>query len=546
MVHVDHGVARYLGLGRPKGGSLNRDFMMLEFSGGDRLFVPVDRLDLVQKYSGVAGKAPRVDRLGGPGWERVKKRVRKSVESMARELLELYAKRGAARGHAFGPDTPWQQELESSFAFELTPDQHRAIGEIKHDMESDRPADRLLVGDVGFGKTELAVRAAFKAVMDGRQVAILTPTTVLAFQHFETFRSRFASFPVRVEMVSRFRTAAEIKKVLEDLRLGAVDVLIGTHRLLSKDVEFKSLGLLVVDEEQRFGVRHKEKLKKMSVGVDVLSMTATPIPRTLQMSLAGVRDLSVIETPPPGRTAIQTYIIPFRKQVIAQAIRQEIRRDGQVFFVHNRIETLPALIRGIRELVPEARTAMGHGKMNERELEDVMLKFIAGEIDVFCTTTIIENGIDIPRANTIVVNRADRFGMAQLYQLRGRVGRSHLPAYAYFVVPSRQHLGGEARKRLRALQEFSDLGAGFRLAAADLEIRGAGELLGSRQHGHIAALGFDMYCQMLERAVQEMRGEAPVERKPANLHLGVDIKITGKFLPDAADRLVASPIERKA
>ncbi len=538
IVHVDHGVAKYLGLGRPKGGSLNRDFMVLEFAGGDRLFVPVDRLDLVQKYSGVAGQAPKTDRLGGPGWERVKKRVRKSVESMARELLELYAKRGAARGHAFGPDTPWQQELEASFPFDLTPDQQRSLADIKRDMESDRPADRLLVGDVGFGKTEVAVRAAFKAVMDGRQVAVLTPTTVLAYQHYETFRSRFASFPVRVEMVSRFRTPAEVRKTLAELKVGAVDVLIGTHRLLSKDVEFKKLGLLVVDEEQRFGVAHKEKLKRLSVGVDVLSMTATPIPRTLQMSLAGVRDLSIIETPPPGRTAIQTYIIPFRKQVLAQAIRQELRRGGQVFFVHNKIETLPSLIRGINELVPEARTAMGHGQMGERQLEEVMLRFVAGEIDVFCTTTIIENGIDIPKANTMIINRADRFGLAQLYQLRGRVGRSHQHAYAYFVIPGRQHLNDEARRRLRALQEFSELGAGFRLAAADLEIRGAGELLGSRQHGHIAALGFDMYCRMLERAVQEMRGEPVVERRPANLHLGVDIKITGKFLPDEADRLV--------
>jgi transcription-repair coupling factor (superfamily II helicase) len=538
VVHVDHGVAKYIGLGRPKGGSLNRDFMMLEFSRGDRLFVPADRLDLVQKYSGVAGQGPKTDRLGGPSWERVKKKVRKSVESMARELLELYAKRGATRGHIFGQDTPWQQELEAGFPFEMTLDQQRAIEDIKGDMQSDRAADRLLVGDVGFGKTEVAVRAAFKAVMEGRQVAVLAPTTVLAVQHFETFKSRYASFPVRVEMVSRFRSAGEIKQALADLKIGAVDVLIGTHRLLSKDVEFKQLGLLVVDEEQRFGVRHKERLKQMSTGIDVLSMTATPIPRTLQMSLAGVRDLSVIETPPPGRTAIQTYIIPFRKQVLAQAIRQEIRRGGQVYFVHNKIETLPALIRGINEMVPEARVAMGHGQMGEHKLEKVMLDFIHGDIDVFCTTTIIENGLDIPRANTIIVNRADRFGLAQLYQLRGRVGRSHQHAYAYFVVPSRQHLRSEARQRLKALQEFSDLGAGFRLAAADLEIRGAGELLGSRQHGHIASLGFDMYCQMLERAVQEMRGDAPPERKPVSLHLGIDIKITGKFLPDPADRLV--------
>ena len=506
VVHVDHGIARYAGLGRPKGGSLNRDFMVLEFSHGDRLFVPVDRLDLVQKYSGVAGKKPALDRLGGPGWERVKAKAKKAVESMAKELLELYARRKAIKGYRFPDDTPWQKELEAAFPCEETPDQRHAIEEVKKDMESDRPMDRLLVGDVGFGKTEVAVRAAFKAVMDGKQVAMLAPTTVLAFQHFETFCQRYAPFPVRVEMVSRFRTAAEVRKTLDRLESGAVDVLIGTHRLLSKDVRFQDLGLLVVDEEQRFGVTHKERLKKISIGVDVLSMTATPIPRTLQMSLAGVRDLSVIETPPPGRMAIQTRIIPFRKNVLAQAIRQEIRRDGQVFVVHNRIETLPALARAVQEMVPEARVVMAHGQMREHELEKVMLQFVNHEADVLVTTTIIENGLDIPRANTIIVNRADRFGLAQLYQLRGRVGRSDQHAYAYFVVPGRQSLTEIARKRLQALQEFSDLGAGFRLAAADLEIRGAGELLGAKQHGHIAALGFDLYCQMLERAVRSWKG----------------------------------------
>jgi transcription-repair coupling factor (superfamily II helicase) len=538
VVHVDHGVARYTGLGRPKGGSLNRDFMVLEFSGGDRLFVPVDRLDLVQKYSGVAGKEPALDRLGGPGWERVKSRVRRSVESMAKELLELYARRGAAVGHAFTADTHWQRDLESAFPFELTPDQQSAVDDVKRDMESTRVMDRLLVGDVGYGKTEVAVRAAFKAVMDGKQVALLAPTTVLAVQHFETFRQRYAPFPVRIEMVSRFRTAGQVRKVLQDLELGAVDVLIGTHRMLSRDVTFKELGLLVVDEEQRFGVRHKERLKRLAIGVDVLSMTATPIPRTLQMSLAGVRDLSIIETPPPGRMAIQTYVIPFRMNVLAQALRQELRRGGQVFVVHNRIETLPALTRAIGEMVPEARIVTAHGKLPERKLEELMLKFTHHEADILVTTTIIENGLDIPRANTIIVNRADRFGLAQLYQLRGRVGRSHEHAYAYLLVPSRHSLSTEARQRLRAVQEFSELGAGFRLAAADLEIRGAGELLGARQHGHIAALGFDMYCQILERTVAEVRGEPVVERKPANLHLGVDIKIPEHYLPESADRLV--------
>jgi len=538
VVHIDHGVARFIGLGRPKGGSLNRDFMVLEFAGGDRLFVPADRLDLVQKYTGVAGKKASLDKLGGPGWERVKARVRKAIESMAKQLLELYARRKAASGHVFPPDTPWQKELEDAFPFELTPDQERALSEIKSDMESERAADRLLVGDVGFGKTEVAVRAAFKAVMDGFQVAVLAPTTVLALQHYETFRERFAPFPVKVEMVSRFRSAAEVRKILRDLELGAVDVIIGTHRLLSKDVQPKRLGLLVVDEEQRFGVAHKERLKSMSIGVDVLSMTATPIPRTLQMSLAGVRDLSVIETPPSGRMAIQTYVIPFRTNVLAQAVRQELRRGGQVFVVHNRIETLPALARLIREMAPQARVVTAHGKMNERRLESVMLQFVGREADVLLTTTIIENGLDIPNANTIIVNRADRFGLAQLYQLRGRVGRSHLHAYAYFVIPGRHNLSDEARKRLRALQEFSELGAGFRLAAADLEIRGAGELLGARQHGHIASMGFDLYCQMLERTVQELKGEPIIERKPVSLHLGVDIKIPESYLPDSSDRLV--------
>jgi transcription-repair coupling factor (superfamily II helicase) len=537
VVHVDHGVAVYTGLGRPKGGSLNRDFMVLEFAAGDKLFVPVDRLDLVQKYRGVAGRKAQLDKLGGVTWERIKKKVRKSVESMARQLLELYARRRSVRGHAFGADGEWQKELEDAFPFELTPDQQTALGEVKQDMESDRPMDRLLVGDVGFGKTEVAVRAAFKAVMDGRQVAVLAPTTVLAFQHFETFRNRYAPFPVKVEMVSRFRSPREIREILARVATGEVDVLIGTHRLLSRDVAFPKLGLLVVDEEQRFGVAHKERLKELSIGIDVMAMTATPIPRTLQMSLAGVRDLSIIQTPPPGRMAIQTYLVPFRKNVVAQALRQELRRDGQAFVVHNRVETLPALTRAIRELVPEARVVMAHGQMAERQLEDVMLRFVRQEADVLVTTTIIENGLDIPRTNTIIVNRADRFGLAQLYQLRGRVGRSAQHAYAFFLVPSRETLSDPARKRLRALQEFSDLGAGFRLAAADLEIRGAGEFLGTRQHGHIASLGFDLYCQMLERAVNEMQGGPVDEPAPPSLHLGVDIKVPDSYMLDAGDRL---------
>jgi transcription-repair coupling factor (superfamily II helicase) len=537
VVHVDHGVARYAGLGRPKGGSVNRDFMVLEFQGGDRLFVPTDRLDLVQKYSGVSGHQPRLDKLGGVGWEKVKSRVRKSVESMAKELLELYSRRRAATGHAFAADGPWQAELEAAFPFDLTGDQDRAVREVKEDLEQAKPMDRLLVGDVGFGKTEVAVRAAFKVVMDGKQVALLAPTTVLAAQHFETIKERFAPFPARLEMVSRFRTAEHTRSILRAMAAGEIDLVVGTHRLLSKDVVFKNLGLLVVDEEQRFGVAAKERLKQLSIGIDVLSMTATPIPRTLQMSLAGVRDLSIIETPPPGRSAIQTYLVPFRKNLVAQAIRQEMRRQGQVFFVHNRVETIPALVRALGELVPEARVVVAHGQMPERDLEKVMLRFTHDDADVLVTTTLIENGLDIPRANTIIVNRADRLGLAQLYQLRGRVGRSAQHAYAYFLIPGSQTLTETARRRLKALQEFSELGSGFRLAAADLEIRGAGEFLGSRQHGHIASLGFDLYCTMLEHAVADMKGEPIPERPPVSLHLAIDIKLPESYMPEVGDRL---------
>jgi transcription-repair coupling factor (superfamily II helicase) len=537
VVHVDHGVARYVGLGRPKGGSVNRDFMTLEFQGGDRLFVPTDRLDLVQKYSGVAGHEPRLDKLGGVSWDKVKSRVRKSVESMAKELLELYARRRAATGHAFAADAAWQAELEAAFPFELTEDQDRAVREVKSDLEQGKPMDRLLVGDVGFGKTEVAVRAAFKVVMDGKQVALLAPTTVLAAQHFETLRARFAPFPVKIEMISRFRSQDQTRAALEALAAGQLDLVVGTHRLLSKDVAFKDLGLLVVDEEQRFGVAAKERLKRLSIGIDVLSMTATPIPRTLQMSLAGVRDLSIIETPPPGRSAIQTYLVPFRKNVVAQAIRQELRRQGQVFFVHNRVETIPALVRALRDMVPEARVVVAHGQMHERDLERVMLRFTHDEADVLVTTTLIENGLDIPRANTIIVNRADRLGLAQLYQLRGRVGRSAQHAYAYFLIPGSQTLSETARRRLKALQDFTELGSGFRLAAADLEIRGAGEFLGSRQHGHIASLGFDLYCTMLEEAVSHLKGETVQERRAVSLQLAIDIKLPESYMPDVGDRL---------
>ncbi len=538
VVHLDHGVGRYAGIVRVGDEGAERDFMLLTYDGNDKLYVPIDRLDLVQRYSGVAGHKPRLDRLGGLGWERTKKKVRKAMEEMAKDLLELYAARAAARGHPFPPDTPWQREFEDAFPYQATPDQEKAVRDVGADMEREAPMDRLICGDVGFGKTEVAMRAAFKAVMDGKQVAVLCPTTVLAVQHLATFRERFSSWPVTIEMISRFRTPAEQKAIVKAVAQGKVDILIGTHRLLSKDVSFKRLGLLVVDEEQRFGVTHKEAIKAMKRDVDVLTLTATPIPRTLQMSLAGIRDMSVIETPPENRLAIQTAIVPFREGVIAAALRNEMNRGGQVYFVHNRVESIGSMANFLRRLVPEARIGIAHGQMGEKTLERTMLSFLQGEFEVLLATTIIENGLDIPRVNTIVVNRADRFGLAQLYQLRGRVGRSDRRAYAYLLVPARKVLTPIARRRLKALQEFTELGSGFRIAAMDLEIRGAGNLLGAEQSGHIAAIGFEMYCQLLERTVREMKGEpAPMEFK-TQINLGVDLRIPEDYIPDFSERLV--------
>src|SRR5579863_7933905 len=426
---------------------------------------------------------------------------------MAERLLKLYAERKSVEGHAFPADTPWQKEFEDAFEFQETVDQNRAIEDVKRDLEGSQPMDRLLCGDVGYGKTEVAMRAAFKAIGDSKQVAVLAPTTVLAFQHYETFRRRFAAFPVRIDMLSRFRSAKEQKKTIEDLEAGKVDIVIGTHRLLSKDVKFHDLGLVVVDEEQRFGVAHKERLKEMRQNVDALALSATPIPRTLHMSLVGLRDMSVIETPPRDRLAIQTVVQPFGEDLVRRAIENEMAREGQVYFIHNRVESIYSLATLVSKLVPKARVVVGHGQMGEKELEAVMLKFIRDEADVLVATTIVENGLDIPRANTILINRADRLGLAELYQLRGRVGRSHQRAYAYLLVPPDTALSEIARKRLSAMKEFSELGAGFRIAALDLELRGAGNMLGRQQHGHIEAIGFDMYCQMLERAVSKLKGE---------------------------------------
>ena len=537
VVHQDHGIGRFQGLETLEIGGARREFMVLSYQGGDKLKVPVETFDRVQKYASAEGARPVIDRLGSGNWDKVKRRVKKAMRDMAAELLKLYAQRKARPGHAFTGFSPWQREFEESFEYEETPDQAAAIAEVMADMSADTPMDRLVCGDVGYGKTEVAMRAAMRAVLDGKQVAVLAPTTILAFQHWKTFRRRFAPFPVRVEMVSRFRAAGEIKKVLADTAAGTVDILIGTHRLLSKDVVFRDLGLLVIDEEQRFGVAAKERLKQLRTSVDCLTLSATPIPRTLQMGLAGIRDMSVIETPPKDRLAIQTSIVKFSKETIAAAIRQELARDGQVYVVHNRVESIDSLAALVQRLVPEARVVVAHGQMPEGQLERAMLAFVEGRADVLVATTIIENGLDIPRVNTLVVNRADRYGLAQLYQLRGRVGRSDRRAYAYLLVPPETPLSEIARKRLAAIQEFSDLGAGFRIAALDLELRGAGNLLGGEQSGHLEAVGLDLYVKLLEQTILELKGEAPREAPRAVLNLKVDLRIPEEYVPEVHQRM---------
>jgi transcription-repair coupling factor (superfamily II helicase) len=537
VVHEEHGVARFEGLETLAVAGQSREFMVLSYQGGDKLKVPIDAFDRVEKYRSGEGARPSLERLGSGSWVKVKRRVKKAMRDMAAELLRLYAERKARPGHAFAAESPWQREFEEAFEYEETPDQAQAIADVARDMASDSPMDRLVCGDVGYGKTEVAMRASMRAALDGKQVAVLAPTTVLAFQHAKTFRKRFAPFPVKVELVSRMRTAREIRGVLEALKDGRIDILIGTHRLLSKDVVFKDLGLLVVDEEQRFGVAAKEKLKKLRAGVDCLTLSATPIPRTLQMGLAGIRDMSVIETPPKDRLAIQTSIVKFSTDVIAAALRQELQRDGQVYLVHNRVESIYSLAALVTKLVPEARVVVGHGQMPEAQLEKTMLAFVEGRADVLVATTIIENGLDIPRANTLIVNRADRFGLAQLYQLRGRVGRSDRRAFAYLLVPPDTALSGLVKKRLAAIQEFSELGAGFRIAALDLELRGAGNLLGGEQSGHIEAVGLDLYVKLLEQTVLELKGEAPAQRPRASLNLQVDLRLPTDYVPETHQRL---------
>jgi transcription-repair coupling factor (superfamily II helicase) len=537
VVHVEHGIGQYQGLKEINQGDGNAEFMLLEYAEGARLYVPLTRLDLIQKYRSSEGARPALNHLGTAAWTKTKARVRKAMKDMSEELVKLYAERKTAEGHAFPAENEWMGEFEDAFEYTETGDQDLAIADVKRDMESPHPMDRLLCGDVGYGKTEVAMRAAFKAVSDNKQVAVLAPTTVLAFQHFETFKQRFAAFPVTIEMISRFRTPRQQKEILQKTEAGKVDILIGTHRLLSQDVKFADLGLLVVDEEQRFGVRHKERIKRMRKQVDVLTMSATPIPRTLHMSMVGLRDMSVIETPPKDRIAIQTVVAGWDDKLIQSALEQELERGGQVYFVHNRVDTIWEIAAKLQELVPGARIIVGHGQMSEGELEKVMFKFMHHEADILVATTIIENGLDIPLCNTILISRAERLGLSELYQLRGRVGRSDRRAYAYLLVPGEIELTPVARRRLAALKEFSDLGAGFKIAALDLELRGAGNLLGGEQSGHIEAVGFELYTQMLDRAVREMKGEAGPDESVTQLNLGLNIRIPVDYIAEENQRL---------
>lgn len=540
IVHATHGVGKFLGIKElAQGDDQKGDFLLLEYAGESRLYVPMTRLDLVQKYRGAGEQKPSMDRLGGVTWNKTKSRVKARMRDMAEELLKLYAARKMSEGFPYSPDSNWQREFEDAFEYNATKDQLQAVSEIKRDMERSQPMDRLLCGDVGFGKTEVAMRAAFKALGDGKQVAVLTPTTVLCFQHFESFKRRFASFPVRIEMLSRFRSAAETKQVLEDLKFGKVDILIGTHRILSKDVEYSDLGLLIVDEEQRFGVRHKERLKEIRKNIDVLTMSATPIPRTLHMSMLGLRDMSVLETPPKDRLAVQTTVAHFNDDLVRAAIETEITRGGQVYFVHNRVDTIYARAMWLQQTMPHIRFGVGHGQLPEAELEKVLLGFMKHEYDVFVCTTIVENGLDIPLANTIIIENAERHGLSELYQLRGRVGRSNRRAYAYLLVPPNTELSEVARKRLAALREFSDLGAGFKIAALDLELRGCGNLLGGEQHGHIESVGFDTYLKLLDDMVRELKGEDVPPEIHSTLTLGLDLRIPNTYIGEEIQRLRA-------
>ncbi|HBE77015.1 MAG TPA: transcription-repair coupling factor [Firmicutes bacterium] len=537
IVHINHGIGRYMGIETLEIAGGHRDYLRIEYAGEDRLFVPTDQVNLIQKFIGMEDAPPKVNKLGGNDWQKVKTRVKESLRDMADALLQLYAQREVAPGHVFAPDTVWQLEFEEAFFFEETPDQLRAVNEIKADMERSKPMDRLLCGDVGYGKTEVAMRAAFKAIMDGKQVGVLVPTTILAQQHFLTFRERFAGFPVNIKVISRFQTTKEQNAVIDGLLDGEVDLVIGTHRLISSDIHFKDLGLLIVDEEQRFGVAHKEKLKELRKNVDVLTLTATPIPRTLHMSLAGIRDISLIETAPQGRYPIRTHVLEYNEEVIREAIQRELDRQGQVYFVYNRVETIDKMASYIQNLLPKARISVAHGQMDEDQLERAMLDFYDNEADILVCTTIIETGLDIPNVNTLIVYDAERFGLSQLYQLRGRVGRSNRMAHAYFCYRKDKVLTETAEKRLAAIREFTELGSGFKIAMRDLEIRGAGNLLGPEQHGQIAAVGFELYCRLLEEAIREKKGEATPELPEPVVEIAVDAYIPATYIPDTKQKV---------
>jgi transcription-repair coupling factor (superfamily II helicase) len=538
MVHIDHGIGRYHGLQHISVGGVGGDFLLLEYAGGDKLYLPVDRLGLVQRYVGPEGSQPGLDKLGGSGWEKSKGKARRNIEELAGEMLEIYARRQISEGFSFSPPDEMYREFEASFAWEETPDQLSAIRDVLADMQHSRPMDRLVCGDVGYGKTEVALRGAVKAALDGKQIGVLVPTTILAQQHYETFHERLKDYPVTVEVLSRFRTPKEQKSILERLRKGDIDIVIGTHRMLQKDVAFKDLGLLIIDEEQRFGVKDKERLKAFRAVVDVMTLTATPIPRTLYMSMMGIRDLSIIDTPPVDRLAVKTFVSRFSEELIREAVLRELRRGGQVFFVHNRVQTIAKRAELLAQLVPEAKIAVGHGQMDEHELEKVMLGFMHGETNLLLCTTIIESGLDIPNANTLIVDHADKFGLSQLYQLRGRVGRSTQRGYAYLLIPGEGSITSDARERLRILQDISELGAGFRIATHDMEIRGAGDMLGNRQSGTVTEIGFELYNQMLEETICRLRGEEMTERVEPEINLKVPAFIPEAYVKDTNQRLV--------
>ncbi|MTI82120.1 MAG: transcription-repair coupling factor [Firmicutes bacterium] len=537
VVHVNHGIGRYKGITALDVGGNQRDYLLVKYAGDDKVYIPTDQVGMLQRYSGNEGTAPKLSKLGGAEWNKAKKKVRQAVKEIAQDLIKLYADRQTTKGYAFSEDAVWQNEFEQTFPYEETRDQLKAIKEVKEDMEKPRPMDRLLCGDVGYGKTEVALRAAFKAVNDGKQVAVLVPTTILAQQHFNTFKERFAHYPINIEMLSRFRTPKEQRVVIKGMEEGTIDVVIGTHRLVQQDVKFKNLGFVVVDEEQRFGVTHKERLKQLRSTVDVLTLTATPIPRTLHMSLVGVRDTSLLETPPEQRYPVQTYVLEEDPVMLREAIRREINRGGQVFFVHNRVAELDTVSQWLKSLVPDARLVMAHGQMKEDELEKIMLAYMAGEFDILVCTTIIETGLDIPNVNTLIVKDADKFGLAQLYQLRGRVGRSNRLAYAYFTFRKEKVLTEEAERRLSSIREFTELGSGYKIAMRDLEIRGAGNILGAEQSGHIAEVGFDLYCKMLESAIKEARGEEREETVETAVELPVNAFIPDTYISDSSQKV---------